>query len=111
VTNRTEDKVSVGKKASDDTRKIKKTKMQKMKIDKSIVCCSTADKTRNRIIEKVTQQQLQVQVEKLHKNIGHLREENECLRYLVEKCCYPPERTSVSLQMLLIRATYRGEKP
>lgn len=84
--------------------------MKKIGKDKSIVCYLKGDEANNRMTEDVTQQQLQEQVEELQKNIQRLREENECLRYLIENCCCPSERTKVPLQLRLIRATYCGEK-
>ncbi|XP_032680433.1 uncharacterized protein LOC116848441 [Odontomachus brunneus] len=108
ITNRTENGVSVGKNVADDMRKVEETKIQKkLKTDESAVRCIKEDGADNRINEEITQQQLQAQLEELHRNIRHFREENEYLQYLIERCRCSSERTKISLEPL-IRATYHG---
>lgn len=107
MTNRAKNGVSVGKKAGDDMRKVEK--IQRLKNDESNVRCTKGDEVGEQVKGEITQQQLEAQVEELHRNIRHFREENEYLQYLIERCRCSSERTTVSLQ-LLIRATYHGEE-
>jgi len=58
--------------------------------------------------EEVIQLQLQAQVKELQKNIQFFKQENEYIRYLIEKC-----RCSLKIkfwQELLTITTYSGEK-
>ncbi|EFN76493.1 hypothetical protein EAI_02089 [Harpegnathos saltator] len=79
--------------------------MQRLRKEESTVRYSKRDEEGNRITEEVTQQQ--AQVEELCRNIRQLREENEYLQYLIEKCRCSSERSKISL---LIRATCCGEE-
>lgn len=58
--------------------------------------------------EEVIQLQLQTQVEELQKNIRFFKQENEYIRYLIEKC-----RCSLKIkffqELLPITVTYSGE--
>lgn len=84
----------------DDIRKIKKTKMQKLKKDINV----------KRWIEEVVQLRLQVQIEELHKNIRFFKRENEYIRRLAEKCRCLSEDIKGLQQLLPIRDTHSGEK-
>lgn len=113
MTDRNEIRVS-GKKVGNDKRKVEETKMQKLKNEETTVCYPKRNKASNWQKEKIMQQQLQEQVEELHRNIQHLRVENECLRYVMKRCCYPSEQKTTSERRVslhfMIRATYYGKE-